>query len=120
MRKILCFLCAILVACNATITASATSRIVENLDDDFLVRERITLTGEKIPARDFVLLINLRDIEDIDFFSQLYELEKEMHGQRFAVALMGNSAYALKSFNESMSATEANLLAIKDMMALLF
>ena len=67
MRKILCFLCAILVACNATITASATSRIVENLDDDFLVRERITLTGEKIPARDFVLLINLRDIEDIDF-----------------------------------------------------
>ena len=120
MRKILCFLCAILVACNATITASATSRIVENLDDDFLVRERITLTGEKIPARDFVLLINLRDIEDIDFFSQLYELEKEMHGQRFAVVLMGNSAYALKSFSESMSATEANLLAIKDMMALLF
>ena len=59
MRKILCFLCAILVACNATITASATSRIAENLDDDFLVRERITLTGEKIPTRDFVLLINV-------------------------------------------------------------
>ena len=81
MRKILCFLCAILVACNATITASATSRIVEDLDDDFLVRERITLTGEKIPARDFVLLINLRDIEILISFRNFTSWRKRCMGK---------------------------------------
>lgn len=119
MRRFLCFACAILLALKP-IGVNATSRTVENLNADFVVQENIVLSGRKLPAQDFVLLIDLRHVESMDFFDQLWTLEDELQDRRFAVILMANSAYVLKDFDEVLNERASDLQIIKSAMTVLW
>ncbi len=99
-KKILSICLAVMLAL-VPLRASATARVVENLDENFLVREHVKLSGEALPGGDLILMINMRDVVSADFFEQLREVDEMAQGE-YAVILVGNDSYVLKDFAENL------------------
>lgn len=116
MRRTWIFACLLLMIV-APINVAATSRVAENLDADYLVREHVVLNGRKKSVQDFVLIVDLRDIDDLNFFSQLESLEQTTES-RFAVILTGNISYLLKDFDETMAMAQDRRVIIESAMVL--
>ena len=112
IRRFVGFLLVLLLSFSP-VNVMASSRVVENLDADFLVHEHVVLDGKRLPAEEFVLVVNLRDLDDGEFFEQLSELGDEM---RYAIVLVGNHAHLLKNYDDTIDELQDDLVVLADMM----
>lgn len=112
IRRFVGFLLVLLLSFSP-VNVMASSRVVENLDADFLVHEHVVLDGKRLPAEEFVLVVNLRDLDDGEFFEQLSELGDEM---RYAIVLVGNHVHLLKNYDDTIDELQDDLVVLADMM----